>query len=380
MAFVKTALDVFLRRKVWPKITSNVSKTKPVMAMIVGGQVEELDKLGDPNTGMMLGGRDLMGEATRIITSQNETHEVVFQDDITDVAAAITYRGSLSASTKFAEDSFTSMAFKWSDYWAPFKFGQHSIEVANNDQLKIQSILELSLQQAAQQLLDQVNEDMWTGALTEAQQVAASNALWPNVIGLQQAVDDGLSGTPVKFYGGVDRSTATGKPEIQGYTILAASLPDTKVRLNLIRRAKMVGDGTTGLCDTYAGAGTFAVTTATLFNTLMEEAEDRNIRVIDGGVPELGMEGFKQPMIQYGTTYITYDVECPSGEMYVLTPRSWVFEVSPGANFQLDGNIVENWKVVEAGGYYNWGRLHAKVRLVCREPHLQLKYTGLTAT
>lgn len=226
-------------------------------------------------------------------------------------------------------------------------------------------------------MLEKVNSDAWTGTLTSAKQ---DDRIWDNLIGLQHAVSDGSTdSSSFATYGRVDRTVETELQAIVKNAETEASngnIDSTSVALELIRKAKFTYD----LTKKYAGAGTFAVTTPTLFDKLMDEAEARNLRTVSSGseIPEVGMEGFKLPLIHYQGTWVTYDPSCPSGEMYILTPRSWILEVKRNGNLRLEGGIHEKWKEEEDGEYYHWGKFHFQPRLICREPHLQFKYINLT--
>lgn len=66
MAWVKSELDVLLRRNVFPRITSNKADIKPILHILFGSDLAEMEKLGDPETGLILGGRSLMGESERM--------------------------------------------------------------------------------------------------------------------------------------------------------------------------------------------------------------------------------------------------------------------------------------------------------------------------
>lgn len=380
MAWQKSEIDALIVRNVLPQIKSNFADTKPLLALLVGQDVAEMDKLGDPNTGAVFGGRDLMGEATRDVVSGDEEHEVMYQKAQTDAATTIDYRGSVPSASVWAEDSFGTAAFRWSDYWGAIKFGQHSVDSAANSEghgeLRIQSIVEMATQQGFQQLIEKIHNDLVTGSLTSSQQ---DDRLWNNLIGIQQAVSDGgVTDSQGTHYGRVDRTAETQLQAVVKDASTEASngnIPDQKVRLDLIRKALL----DYGLTKKFAGAGTFSVVPMDMFSTLLEEAEDRNLRVVEGNIPDMGLEGFKSTVIQYGRTMITYDPSIPSGELYVLTPRSWIFEIQRGANFQLDDTIKEKWRLEEGGGYYNYGNLHAKCRLICTEPHLQFKMFNLNA-
>lgn len=374
MPWVKKELDVFLRRNVYPKITSHFANVKPLLFMLVGQDKAQLDKLGDPQTGLMFGGRSLMGDSTRQSVAGDEQHEFPYQRAQIDPTETIEYRGDTPTATNFAEDNFGTAAHKWADYWQAFKFGQHSVEMSHNDQLRLESILELTTMQALQRMLERIQNDLWNGTLTESQQ--KSVRLWQNILGMRHQVDDGTT-SGYGTLGQVDRTVEPGlqaKVRAAGTEVSAGGIPDSKVRLDLLRRNKIQY----GLTNKFAGAGDFAITSNALFNVLAEEAEARNQRIVEGGVPEIGMEGFTLPMIQYGSTWITYDPDCPEGELYHLTSRSWVLEVREGSNFNLVDGIKEKWNQEEGGGYYNWGQFRAQMRLVCREPHLQMKWTGLT--
>lgn len=375
MAWNKTNIDVFLRRNVLPTVHSNFSNTKPLLWIMVGRDKAELEKLGNPQTGLQFGGRQLMGEATRKVTTGSEKHELVYQKDQTPATSTLDYQATSTPtqSTGFAEDNFGTAEFNWTDYWTPVRFSQHAVDHAEGNRVQVESIVELATMQAVQRHMEKIQTDLVTGTPS-----SQTTRLWDSLIGMQHTISDGSTdSSSFATYGNVDRTSETELAAIVkdvDTEVSNGDLADTKVRLDLIRKAK-IGYG---LNKTFAGAGDFVVVGADLFETLAQEAEDRNLRTITGGIPEVGMEGFKLPIIEYGDSLVTFDRDVPDGEMWILTSRSWMMEFAQGANFTLDSGFHQAWREEEGGGYYNWGHFHSKSRLICREPWLQFKYINLT--
>ena len=129
---------------------------------------------------------------------------------------------------------------------------------------------------------------------------------------------------------------------------------------------------------TSTGVGAdYVVTGPTLFRTLASEADGR-FEITTTGIPGTALAGFKGKCINFDGTYIVLDPFCPAGEMYLLTTDSWSLEVMQGKDFVFSG-LNDNTKLQRGGPAVEWGHFEFYPRLICHQPHLQTKITGLTA-
>jgi hypothetical protein len=382
MAISFDQANVHVRQLIKPKIHSSFVATKPLLYFLAGQTVANLDGLGDPQmsekgaSGTMLGGAGI-GRATLAMQNGSVQHQFRFQNEEADPAAHVGLAGEADAATpvatKFADDLTKMGAVKWTDFMAPLRIRSHRLDAARGD-LAIGALLEESVNYGVNKNLQKHQEQLWTGTLTEAEQ---DEEVWNTYLGLQHTVD----GTGGDFYGGQDRDVNTvlkGKEYTATQLATAGGASGTVPLLKgirIIRTDNTVG----GIANRFSGAGSLCITTAAVWNTLANEAEGKYTIFDSPGSSPQFLKGVSAqfPMIVKDTTVITYDPDCPSGELYVLTPEFWVFEVDRANNFKIkpwqDKSLND-----EGGEMYMYTQIYAQTRLLCYRPDLQVKITGCT--
>ncbi|QDU34275.1 hypothetical protein KS4_23420 [Poriferisphaera corsica] len=377
MSLGYSAIDAYIGRYVIRKLHTSYITRSPLRYFIVGEDKKELLKLGKPNESVVFGRKD-MGSAQRKKLAGSKGVEIRFQKDVPDPPTAGSYNGETTpTATKYAEDLVETGEIRWSEKWTPLKIREHSLRMArkSGNMANFAAIAEEVVQMGMNEHIKQDNTDLHEGTLTTEQQDAE---VWNSYLGLRHTLSDGQGDeSGYRYYAGKDRNTYT---QLQAKVVdvaaetAAGRLPDTKIRLNLARKADTVygmnqyTEGGVGLC----------LVSADLYEPLAEEANKRaSIYRESIGVPDFAVDGFKYPVIQVGNKFITYDSGCKTGEMCCLNLDDWMFEVQDDANFQLEP-WQRKWLNEEGGGYYRWTQIHSVTRLSCARPWAQLKYTGLT--
>jgi len=373
MAIDFDQIETYVRRLVKKRLHSTYIQSKPLLFFIAGSRATNLDKLGDPKVGVILGGRNL-GMAQREMLAGSYNHQVRYQKDETDDATVVTGAGSTPVASGFADDNIGLYETRWSHFFSPLKIRQSRLDNCKSN-LMLASIVEEAVAMGMNKHLQNHQTELWNGSLNEAQQDAED---WGGYLGLTHAVDDGTT-SGYEFYGGVDRTVQT---QLQSKLVAASSIAasGTIIDLRMFRKVRTLNTFG-GLANKAEDAGTLVITTGELWEKLANDAEGKHniydpMTTIPGVLNHTGM---KYPVICKDQTKITYDEDCPAGTAFVLTPSTWVWEVQRGSNFKTE-EWVKKYLTEEGGGYYRWTLLHTKARLTCTDPFLNVKITGLTTS
>jgi hypothetical protein len=258
---------------------------------------------------------------------------------------------------------------------APLRVRQNRLDAARGD-LAVGALLEEVVNFGVNKNLQKHQSEMWTGTLTEAEQ---DEELWNTYLGLQHTVD----GTGGDFYARLDRDTYTALAGKEYTATALATAGGASGTVPLLKGIRIIRTDNTvgGIANRYSQAGSLCITTAALWNVLANEAEGKyTIFDTPGSAPSFfkGV-GAQFPMIVKDTTVITYDPDCPSGELYVLTPEFWVYEVDRANNFK-----IEPWQKKhlndEGGQRYLYTQIYAQTRLTSYRNDLNVKITGCTTS
>ena len=385
MAWIQENIDTYVKTLIQPTLHSDFTVQKVLLAVLAGQDVTSKDRLGDPQNGVTFGGRKL-GKAQKASLNGSYNHEFRFQKSQTDAPSTVDRAGATPVASGFAEDNVGTAETRWAQKMAPVKIRQDTLDDARNvggrmGKIKIASAMEEAISFTIQQMLEDKQADIWTGTLTAAKQ---DDRKWDNMVGVQHAVSDGSSSGETAFidYGRVDRTVET---QLQSNVNLAATLvtngflASTKVELNIVRKIGNTSSlGGPILKANGAGVHDLVITTPDLWNVMADEADDETVIHRSDKMPAaVAVHGFSQPLIMKDNSVIIYDTDCPSGELYTLSTRSWLYEVQSGHNFNMS-TFKKKWELEEGGEHYQWANLDVKDRLTCREPWLNTKITGLT--
>ena len=373
LAWKDEAINTYVRDLITPVLQSSYAKTKPLLAFLAGSSTTGLDKLGAPSVGAFYGGKAIgMGE--RQTLNGSKTHVWRYQKGQTDAASNVAAGAATPTSTLFAEDNVGTIGVNWTSFWCPIKVREDSVLNAQNAgseaqaRIQIASVIEEAVAQGFQRMLEKHQAQLWTGTLTSAQQDHDTQT-WGDYIGVQHWCDDGVADTDMTHVGGVARTTHT---ELKGNVTTGV----TTILLRKCRQARLT-TAYGAIRQKYASAGNLIITTPTLWEKLANEADGKN-QINSNDIPQFARAGFTNPAIRLYDALIVWDHDCPSGEVYVLTPEFWVFEVQRGANFMIEP-WTRKWVTEEGGAFYRWTTIRAKTRLTCRRPDLQVKLTDVTA-
>lgn len=385
MAWIQENVDTYVKTLISPTLHSDYTVSKVLLAILAGQDVQSKDRLGDPQNGVTFGGRKL-GRARKASLNGSYNHEFRYQKSQVDAPSTVDRAGATPTASGFAEDNVGTAETRWNQKMGPVKLRQDTLDEARDvggkmGKIKIADAMEEAISFTLQRMLEDKQADLWTGTLTVAQQ---NSRKWDNLIGVQHACDDGVADSTFINYGRVDRTVET---ELKGTVNAAADLvtnghlASTKVELGLIRKIGNTSSiGGPNLKSTGAGVHDLVITTPDLWNVMADEADDESvIHRSDKMPPALAVHGFQNPIIMKDNTLVIFDTDCPSGEMYNLSTRSWLYEVQGGHNWKL-APFRKKWEHEEGGEYYQWSNLDVKDRLTCVEPGMQVKTTGLTTT
>ena len=217
--------------------------------------------------------------------------------------------------------------------------------------------------------MKKVNTSLFSGTLTEAQQNATR---WDDLLGIEHVMDNSTN----PFYGRVSRTIET---NLKSTPIVAGTDTDTTaIELGLI---DVVNDGNANISGRASrsedGKGcNLHLVHPKLFQPLREEAAGLH-QIQVPSIPGNNMGGARKPAIHYGDNWITYDEDVTNTEMHSLRLEDWILEIDPRYNFQPQGFKLKS-ENEEGGEFYEWSLIHAKLRLSCRRPWLQVKTTALT--
>ena len=387
MAWVDEDINTYVRDLIKPKLNSVYAKAKPLFAWIAGSSKAGLDSLGDPDVGAFFGGRNLgIGQRSEIAGSK--IHKFRYQKGQTDAATSVDAGGSTPVASGFAEDNVGTAGVVWHHLWNPVKVREDSVlNVMNGGfsdemtRLKIADVIEEAMGMAFQMQLEKQQAQLWAGTLTSAQQDADSQS-WADYIGVTHWCDDGVNTAAQNTVGGVNRTVHT---QLKGNVLRASELASTVLTLRVLRQARLLQDGG-GTTDWHyhrqprraqADACSLIITTPTLWEKIANDADAKN-QINSNDIPQFARAGHMNPLIRMDDSLIAWDHDCPSGEVYWLTPDQWTFETQRGANFKVE-EWQRKWLNEEGGGFYRWTQIHTKARLTCRRPDLQIKGVGFTA-
>lgn len=381
MAWVQENIDTLVRSNITPELHSKFVDAKVLLAILAGKDKAALDRLGDPKAGVMFGG-DTIKPVRRMMLNGSYNHEFRFQASQTDESEIVERGGVTPVASGFAEDHTGTAETRWCQFMTPVKIRQDTLDDAQGNMLKIADAMEEAIAMGFQRHLEKYQSQFWTATLTSAQQ---NERKWAGHIGLVHAVSDGVTDSSnYATYGRVDRTVETQlKANVNAAATLVTNghLATTKVELDLIRRLNII-PSIGGLLHKGQGEGVgdIVITTPDLWAVMATEADDNAVFNRGDTMPaSVAVHGFKNPVILKDNTRIVFDKDCPSGELYLLSTRSWSFEIQKGHNFQL-GGFKKDWELTQGGEYIQWAHIDTKSRLTCREPWLQTKVTGLTTT
>jgi hypothetical protein len=385
----------YINRLVRKELLSKQVQARPLFYFISGNSQPGLQALltaqKNPDEsfkrGLSLGGADL-GLAQRVTMRGSEKAQFRYQKDEPDNGQGVAPGGATAVATKFSEDLVGTMQMAWTMWNWALKVRQSTLDnlggmSEQSAKWYIANVAEEAVAMSFNRAYQNKQTQFWNGTLTESQQ--GQIEWYQNNLGVTHWVSDGTTAgeEAYKFVGQVNRTTAT---QLKSTVLTAAALvsggyiPTQAPTLDLIRKIRTI-NALGGIANRDPDAGDLVITTPELFNTLASEAEGQAQiwRDPTKPVPGTGMAlGFKYPVIVKDGAFITYDPDCPSGELYVLTTKTWMYEIRDGYNF-MQTPWVEKNKVEEGGEMYSWKSIYLKDRLTCLKPWLQVKVKGLVA-
>ncbi len=373
-------VEAYCEHLVKQQLISTFQRAKPLLCVMYGSLAKK-SMLGDPTAAAIWGGAALpRGKVIEQVGSFN--HRFRIQLDQPDEPTFVDIDGRTPTSSVFADDLVDLAETRWTDWWSAIKIRKDTLDDAKGN-LAIASLMEEAIKMQIQPWLDNISRRLYTGTVSASDQTG--KRLWSDFLGLQSVCS--LTGT----YACRDRTVY---PVLKGRTNTAAEIASalgatyvstTKPLLAMFRQIRITDKvGSTeisGMARKDPRAGRLAITTAELWGILAAEAEGKHT-IFDSGakIPELlGSVSTAFPVIRKDDTYITYDPDCPSGEIYILSPEYFLFEAQANNNFK-QYEWRADWEAREDGFKFLWKKINAKLRWTCYRPDLQWRGTGFTTT
>ena len=378
MSYWREQVEAHIQDNILPRVINSFVTQDPIMAFMGAGQTYSAKnpyaKTGagraTPEKFLGMPGMTKAQKKTQLGKMDAQPRFVTSEPDD---AAFIGYGGTLPTATSLAEDRFGTCRFRWSDCYAPIEIRQHTLMGAKGKNA-IANVLDDSTAPIIESFMKFLCANMWNGTLNQSQQ---NETVWSGgLLGIIHQVNEN------NIFGTVDR---TSQPELNANVLPAATaFGTTTVTLDMIRKVqhgftKTSGGDFEGIAPrTTNGAGAgIVIVHPHLYQSLAAESEGYGV-IHYSGIPGRGMAGFRNPIIEYGNTYITYSRNCPTGSMYLLDLDMWSLEVQKGCDFVFSG-LTDETKVKAGGRTILFGSYRYTPRLMCHAPHLQTVITGLTA-
>lgn len=369
-------MDGFIQRTVKESGVSAFAQVRPLLAFIAGKDKAAMSKLGDPSCGVFFGMNNLP-TATRKEMAGAFEFEITYLTSQPAETSKPEARGNTPTSATYQEDLWDTAGLRWTNFMTPGKCGRDEVKRAKGPNA-LASVFERGTKVMVQDHLDSIYTSIIDGTRTSAQQGVKT---WQDMLGIDHTVSDGTTAGETDFthYGRKDR-TASGNDHLQA-TVLAASdlvtlgyLSDLKPNMSIIRKLEVVYS----VGQRRGNGPRLVVTAPALWERLAEEVDGKSsiLRSPDNP-PAMAVDGFKQNVIEYGNTYVVADPSFMTDTMVGMYLDSWGFQIDSAANFK-----VSPWRdkayTEEGGAKHYWSLMETDARIVCDEPHLQWKITGLS--
>ena len=360
MSYVRDGIDAHVNEYIEERLESPFTEFHPLFYFLGLTKPDQMNKLGRPNTAMLFGGAR-MGSAQIEELAGSKNHQFRFVKSAPNDGAAVSFGGATPTASAHAEDNFGTAETRWTHFQEPLKVRKHSLEMAKGS-TAVGALLDEVMVPTWDAFRDRINTALWTGTRTQAQQ---NDEVWGTFLGLQH------TGTEGNYYGRVDRAVETNLNPL--YLDASTELTDTVIDLKIVRQinngftdaGSTVRQGLAGKSRNGVGAACW-ITTPTLWQELADQSDGR-FQIYANGIPNTAIGGFNKPIIHFDNSYITYDDDCPSGELYGLNLDYWVFEIMSGHNFVWTG-FTDKSRTEEGGEYIEWGDFDLIARLTCRAP------------
>jgi len=385
MAYIRDAIAAHVQDNLNKKVVNSFTSYSPIWYFLGAGDTYDRQNpyldgdagAGHPSKAKFFGSAMGMSSAEKIQKLGSMDHQISFVKSEPNDGTNVTYGGSAPTAAAFAEDNAGTAEFRWTHFMEPLKFRKHSLQFAKGD-TQVRSIVDSMSRPVVERMFKRVSTDFWTGSLSSANQ---DLRVWGGVLGIEHQVNDQNGSESV--WGRVDRAVET---ELEANVLAAGTdIGDSStVSLDMIRRVnhgftKESGGDFEGIATkTVDGRGAYCVIThPQIFQSLAAESEG-HYQIHQNGIPNSGLGGFKRPIIEYDSAYITYDPFCPAGKMYLLYLDAWSLEVQQGMDWTFTG-LQDNSKLEYGGALIEWGYYEYMPRFICHAPHLQTVITGLTS-
>ncbi len=371
-----TAINAYARQYMDNLLKSSVYPNAGPLLAAMAGQGEDPDQLGRPGEAAVLGsyGRQMSSAERKSLTSRELVFPIAYLNgnNLSDGGAAWIVPGSSNPSAYVKEENKVS-TFKF--YWSLL---QQSVEV---DQLTVQTAqgpyevlnpFKTAMEQALAQHVESWATAFWYDVNNTPVQPANSPYL-EGFVGMPQAlIGTGatVGSTTSSTYGGVDLSQSD-TSNVRGTRVTSATAATLSLvdDANLNQGARIYGNGVD-----------LMVTTTSIYQTLKSQAREQGVVPVtvlkaNEDLQEFGRVSFKNEVVLFGKTAITYDAHCPAGYLAALTVDSWTCLTQPGKNFSF--TPFEKLQIPGQPKIF-YAAIETAMALVCRKPRLNVLYTSVS--
>lgn len=360
-------------RRIRKELLSSWYQRSPIITFMTG-KLKGESNLGRPGSLGVIGG-------SGNFSSPERTNEAGAEVQVRLQSAnskSVKYMGATDTSPSMGNQAQnrdrTSAYFRWTGPLASaVKVDNQVIRTSNG--AKIASATEEAVDQATENLLDQLKLDIWRGNPT-----SQTADVWDNPLGILQAIDTDNT------YGNITRSSAT--HYWSGNRVTTALTPSLK----LIDDANLGVRTCSGIgfpMKNYGMGANLWLASNAVYAKLKDEALARGQSITVGDMPEASKVGIKYECIMYGNativadptltgTWTSYDSDVTDATkvMVGLTTEDWIFSINPTENFRLT-KFVDQGEATPGGDDALTASFRLMYRQYCRKPHRQIVFTNL---
>lgn len=334
----------------------------PVLLTALDRRGGMVGKLGDKsqNVGAIISGARNMSKNMLTTTQGSTQRQIRFN---TGTVGGVKYLGTddttASTGTARQDSKFQSAYVSWSIAEAPISVRNSTLRKAKGPH-ELANPIEIAVEQAMRELVDQVGGDVYTGSPTD--QTAED---WDAPLGLQQWIHSSNT------IGGIDRSSVSG---FSGNRVTGAK----QAKLSLIDEANLDYDGSGNGVANKGGRIDLVLAGNILYKKMKDEALARGYQLVKNDVQERGQVGLLLEGFEYNGALVTLDPKAPASSVFMLDSRSVLMEIMAS----------ENWKVHKFNDLRENGphgspdltisRVSLGYRLVVERPWENVQYTNVS--
>lgn len=345
------------------RVNENFFEVNPWLSLVTGRNMSGTDR-GRPGTRDLLGGLRPRSAAERRSVLGSPKKQITVMSSKFGGGAGVGYRGTAPNVTTM--DITGALEIPWTLHIQPVKVSKDDVQAGMGDH-QIVDIMQRAVDQGVSELEDLVGTSTISG--NPASQTAKQLTEYVSIIA---TLDIDLNAA---YLNSSSRVTTD--------TFLLPALYHDSATLNfdwsLIDDVNKGGGGDNfnpngGAATLGTGVDLVLCNPTLFYDSILPKARADGHQIISSdGMQELGLVGFRRPVVRYMTSLITYDPHFPatgkdgSSKSYLacLTLKTWEFESHPEATFSIGAwsDLQPNTRERAFGA-----DLELKARLICNKP------------